>query len=150
MILDERSEFAGGLSAVAPVGITTMGDMIDRASGGIWPNITAVETGLPPLVAHVIQTFTSSGAATAQFRLVSSDTTAMGSPTLHFTSGTFSLAQLVEGKQLFAWQMTSFDFRRYLAVQMVVAGASITGGRISLFAPESLATLGRVYARAPQ
>lgn len=150
MIIDERTEIADAVALnTGGAGTYNIGDVIDTAGMTQWPTGSSGLDG-PQLVALVDAAATSGGAATLQFQLVSDSSSSMSSPTVHFTSGVFALAELTAGRMLFAWPLGGPDFRRYLGVRQITGTAAFTAGRINLFLAADASSLGRPYAKAKQ
>lgn len=74
---------------------------------------------------------TSGGAATATLTLVTDDNAALSSPTVLYTSPTFTLAQMVK-MDLFVPMPDTDLFERYVAWRIAVATAVFTGGTLSV------------------
>lgn len=74
---------------------------------------------------------TSGGAATATFTLVTDDNEALGTPTVLYTSPTYTLAQMVERTLIVPMPDTDL-YERYLAWRIAVGTAVFTGGTLSI------------------
>ena len=149
MILDDRAELADNLAAnTGATGTSNLGDTIDTQAGGITRTPDGTFSADLYLVVRVAQAFTSGGAATVAFRLVSDET---GTPstttaTVHATSGALPLASLTAGATIFCINCRELQrVERFLGVQQVTGVAALTGGALDVFFTDSPA-LSRNYA----
>lgn len=149
MIVDDRAELADSLAAnTGAAGTYNLGDTIDTQAGGISRTPDGAFSADLFLVVRVAQTFTSGGAATVAFRLVSDDTTTPSTTTatVHATSGALPLASLTAGATIFCLNCADLQrVERYLGVQQVTGVAALTGGAVDVFFTDSPA-LPRSYA----
>ena len=139
MIVDTRGLF--GQVTPLPTGAlgrSNLGDNIDLDGPAVSPNtVRTVTQGL--VVVQVVEAITSGGAATVQFHLVSDGTNTIatdGSASEHFSSGALPVAELGVGRRVYL-TMPGHAVERFLAMQCTVAGATLTGGRVAMFLPES-------------
>ena len=135
MILDERTEFADATSIGAPNNTTVnVGDIIDSSVVRDHGN-----AGRPLyLVVQVTTSFTSGGAATFSFLLVSDSTSTIATDatqTVHWESAVVAKTVTVAGYTLVVpLPMESPAYERYLAVQVKEnAGQAATAGAINAF-----------------
>lgn len=131
MLMDERTELADAFPvSTAGTGRAVAGDVID--TGGAHGN---TGNGLY-LVVQVAQAFTSGGAATVSFELVSDAQGALatdGTATQHFATGAIPVAQLVAGCVAMAVRMPGGDYERYVGILQNVGTAALTGGKVNIF-----------------
>ncbi len=134
MILDSKGEFsdAQDLTNVATSATVNSTNVVDL--GSATPGDIA--HGEPVyLVITVPVAFTSAGAPTIQFALVSDSTADLAtSPTTHFLSPAFLKADLAAGTIL-VYQLPQEPpaYERYLGVQITHAVAALTAGTINAF-----------------
>jgi hypothetical protein len=126
VILDDRNELADNLSANTALGVAQLGDTLDLGAG---------TRGLPELalLIRVSAAFTSGGAATVQFHLVSDAQGALatnGSATHHFSTSALPVAALTIGKVIACVRLPRGLCEQYLGLLQTVAGATLTGGGI--------------------
>lgn len=136
MLLDERNEFFDAVSAAQAVSTAVLGDVIDTFTGLNATNVLFGHGVSQPLylVISVDTTYTSGGAATVAFSLVSDSVSALtGSPTTHWTSLTYGFASLVAGTVIVVPLPPDFTYERYLGVRQTVATAATTGGAVSAY-----------------
>lgn len=134
MILDRLNTFADNVAlSTGGTGRQVVGDQIDL-------RLTASNLGAGrPLyvVIAVTQTFTSGGAATVDFEVVSDATAALatdGSSTRHLTTGARALAGLTAGTILLSVALPQdVTYERFLGVVANVGTAALTAGRIDAF-----------------
>jgi len=147
MIRDARLTF--GAPVTVPTAIATtapVGDVIDLTTTG--RDIGAGEgVGDLFLVIMVSTAFTSGGAATVQFNLITSDAPTMTSPTIVTGTQAFPIASLGAGAQLLAIRLPAAVYKRYLGLQQVTATAALTAGAISAFFAEDVPAI-RFYPQA--
>lgn len=129
MILDSRlpAAFSAVGSLIGGVGTRAVSDAVDlgpaeRSLAGLW------------LVVNVATTATSSGAATAQFSLVSADNGTLTSGVrTHAATGAIALGNLIAGRTLVAFELPPVACSRYLGVLLTTGVASFTAGVVSVF-----------------
>lgn len=136
MILDELNEFAD--AAVVPTtgtGRLRVGDEVDL--GVKTGNNRDIGNGEELfLVIQVDTAFTSGGAATVSFELVSDaqvPITVNATETIHFATPAFALSALVAGATLAALRLPMGVYERYLGVNANVGTAALTAGRVNAF-----------------
>lgn len=145
MILDERTEFCDNLAVPTAIGTHVLGDQIPTGPG---PTLTNVGLGEHlMLVVRVSQAFTSAGAATVTFELVTDDNAALSSPTIIATSGALSMAQLALGNFAFNMVLPRAEYEAFIGIRAVVATAALTAGRVDAFLTNDTAQW-RPYADA--
>lgn len=139
-LLDENCEIADALPINTSAGITNLGDTIDTHGPSVGhsagQNLKRAFGADAFLVVTVAETFTSAGAPTAQFRLVSDDTAALSASTatVHFTSAAFPLSALTAGAVLLCVNCDGMlGVERYLGVQQIASGGTFTGGKVNVF-----------------
>ncbi len=147
MIRDARTTFgAPVLLNTGAAGSYPLGDVIDLTTTG--RDIGAGEgVGDLFVYAAVAAAATSGGAATLQLQLVSSDSPALTSPTVHYTGSANALAALTAGSQLFAFRLPPGVYKRYVGVIQVTGVAAFTGGSIFAFLAEDVNAI-RYYPQA--
>ena len=130
MIIDKRNEFLDGtaINTGAP-GTFVVGDQIDlvdaRDLGGDKAARLRISVG---------QAATSGGAATGQWQLVTADNAALTTnPVVIAQSGVFALADLVAGKVILDIDLPRAEYKRYVGIRQVTAGAAFTGGTVDSF-----------------
>lgn len=142
MILDELTEFANAASVAAGTGTANIGDQIDL--GATPPD---VGNGEPLYLVISVDTeiITGGTAGSIQFQLASDDSASIatnGTQTVHFTSRAFVTddagandAELSAGALpvVIALPMEGAPYERYLGVQAVIAGQTVTAGAISAY-----------------
>ena len=132
MILDSKLQIISATAVDTTVGTNAEGDTIDLDTIGRDVN----SSHNLALVIDVTTAFTSGGAATVAFQLVSDATSTLaadGTETLHAQSDTLAYTVLVDGFRTvlpFAGYQTA---ERYLGLQVVTAGATTTAGSISAY-----------------
>jgi hypothetical protein len=135
MILDERTEFCDATAAnTGAAGSYLLGDVLDTglASG---PNDLGAEDSLY-LVIQVDTAFTSGGAGTYQFSLVSDAAAAIatdGSASVHYASAAIAVATLVAGYLIAAVKLPRGTYERYVGILQTTAVAAATAGKINAF-----------------
>ncbi|NJL70339.1 MAG: hypothetical protein HC888_01415 [Candidatus Competibacteraceae bacterium] len=135
MFLDKYLEFCDSEDVAAAAGTEVIASAIDLDTLG-----QRIGAGQPILylVIGVQAAFTSGGAATVQFRLVSDSTdpsSSDGTETRHWQSEIYTMAELTAGKKLIV-PLPSGDlspYERYLQLQVVTATATTTAGTINAF-----------------
>ena len=121
------------------VGVFNVGAVIDRNTNA--PELAGV------LTARVTRGFTSAGAATAQYRVVTDDTNPPGAtPVVHASGPVLSLSALQVGKQLVCAPLANLmDAKRYLGLQQISGVAPLLTGAI-----DAEATLGSLSLETRQ
>jgi hypothetical protein len=153
MIIDKRTEFGSAVSLnTGAAGTYNIGDVIDLQGQAIGAaNLTRDPFAGDDALYFIVQvqtTATSGGAATADFRLVSDNTSTIatdGSASLHTMSGPLAVASLTAGKTVFAGSLPAGQYERYLGVQQVTGTAAFTAGKVNVFLTADPA-LFRAYA----
>lgn len=134
MFIDRNLEFCDAEDVSAAAGTEVIAAAIDLESAGIRVNIGSPDMYLVILVQS---TFTSGGAATVQFRLVSDSTdpaSTDGSETRHWQSPAFAYTALTAGKAIIVPLPSGIPaYERYLQLQVVTATATTTAGTINAF-----------------
>lgn len=134
MFIDRNLEFCIAQDVSAVVGTEVIATAINLKNAGIRINIGSPSMYLVILVQN---TFTSGGAATVQFRLVSDSTdpaSTDGSETRHWQSPAFAYTALTAGKAIIVPLPSGIPaYERYLQLQVVTATATTTAGTISAF-----------------
>lgn len=133
MILDERNEFADATAlSTSGTGRQLVGDVIDLGAGG-----RDIGNGEQLYVVIEVDTaFTSAGAATVAFELVSDDTGSIatnGTATVHAASGAYPVASLTAGFNALVVALPYGNYERYLGVIANVGTAALTAGKINAF-----------------
>ena len=126
MLLDDRAEFADNLPVNTAIGTAQLGDVIDLGTG---------VRDLPDVfvMVRVGSAFTSGGAATVSFSLVSDAQSALatnGSATHHFSTGAMPVAALTAGRIIACIRLPRGQCERYLGLLQTTAGAPLSGGRV--------------------
>jgi hypothetical protein len=144
MILDKRLEFAKNiaLNTGAP-GTFNVGDVVDTQGPTIGHNVgqnVTRDLGATDdpmwLVIRAATAFTSGGAGTAQFALVSDSVNppSIGGTTVqHQLTPAFSLAQAAANTTLAVFALPSGSYKRYVGIQQITGAAALTGGSIDAF-----------------
>lgn len=134
MILDENLEFCDATALAGGTGRQLVGDVVPLSVA------RDLGAGAPLyLVIQVATTFTSAGAATVVFSLVSDDAAAIatnGTASEHFLTTDFSLAQLVAGNTLVCAPLPHGGieaYETYLGIIATVGTAALTAGAINAF-----------------
>jgi hypothetical protein len=138
MILDERCEFADALDLALAQGTQNVGDQIPlgvaRDVGGVG------DTSKLTVTIQVTEAFTSGGAATVVFQIVSDDVAAIatdGSQSVHARTKAFSIAELTDlGTEIhldLPPEASAEPYETFLGVQAVVAVADLTAGAVNAF-----------------
>jgi len=129
MFIDSRLRFANALAVPTAIGAAAVGDTIDAGADGAIGNSDGLY-----LVVNATAAFTSAGAATVAFELVSDVTPVIGAaPTVHASTAAIPVASLIPGFQIFKVELPIDVYNRYLAVRAVVAAAVLTAGSIDAF-----------------
>ena len=137
MILDKTNEFSDG-QAVTATAIST--NVIDHNPANKNATID-IGTGEDVyLVVQIDQAATAAGAATVAITLESSAAAGLTSPTVHFTSATYALADLTAGKELIKVKLPSGDYKRFLGVRYTVGTGPLTAGQFSAFLVKDIQT----------
>lgn len=108
----------GGEAAVMDFGVARNNGLLMRTPGNGWE--------------FRFRGATSGGAATAGLILVTSATSALGSPVTLYTSPVYTLAQLAAGVTTFVPMPDTNAWLRYAAWQIIVGTAVFTGGTMSI------------------
>lgn len=144
MIMDQLVTFAGTNGAggasgqlVTATGTTNSTNVYDTAplSGNQVPDIGAGEQ--VAVVVDILQTLTSGGAATVQFKLVEADDAALTTNVQTLSaSENFGFATLVAGAQVvLPWKRSSpLPPRRYVGVQIIIGTAALTNSTGQFYA----------------
>lgn len=136
MYLDKQAEFSDS-QVVTATAIST--NVMDLYAGTGTPNVNNVLRDLGAgedvtLVVQVDTTATAAGAATVTVTLESDSVPGLGtSPTVHFTSSAYALANLTTGATLFAIKLPYGSYERYLGVRFTVGTGPLTAGAFSAF-----------------
>lgn len=85
---------------------------------------------VPHLLVQVTEAFTSVGAATVDFQLISDTVEALSSPTVLQTTGAIAKASLVAGYQV-RLAIPAGITERFLGVQYVIGAATTTAGKVT-------------------
>ena len=125
MYMDEELLLSDKQAATLAQGTHDSEDTIDKVKAG------DAHTPLK-LVIGVTVPFTSGGAATVLFKLVTDDDSGFGSPNTLITTKAFSLAELVAGAQLFIGHLPS-RLLQHTKLQYVVGTADLTAGTFNAF-----------------
>ena len=124
-ILDTTLEFSTA-EELTSTGATISENIIDLGATGR----TVGNINYTPILFTVNTTFTSGGAATLQYELLTSDNADMSSPTVLHTSGVYALADLAQGK-LGTLKFPDAVYQRYISLRWTVGTAAFTAGAIS-------------------
>lgn len=134
MILDERTEFADGVSIAAFTaagGDQLIGDVIDLEQSGL-----DIGNGQPIYLVIQVDTTVAGTSSTVEFKLASDAAAAIatdGSATVHYASGAIAEATLVAGYQIGPIALPQGSYERYLGVQADVGTANLSAGAVSAF-----------------
>jgi hypothetical protein len=135
MELDRLNTFADNVAlSTAATGRQVIGDQIDMRL--VAQNIGA---GRPAYIYGVVtQAFTSGGAATVDFEVVSDATAALatdGSSTRHLSTGAIPVAQLTAGRVILSVALPQGAplYERFLGIVANVATAALTAGRVDFY-----------------
>lgn len=137
-IMDERTEFADAVSVAAAAGTANIGDIIDCSVARDMGNGQPIY-----LVVSVDANILAATAGTIAFQLVSDGTSTIatdGSQTIHYTSKAFvtnvDASNALDAGAIavcVALPIEGVVYERYMAVQAVVATATVTAGAISAY-----------------
>ena len=133
MTMDKNLVFASALAVDNGIATVLEGDVIDLDTGGrqLYSNANL------KWVIEVTKAFTSGGASTVAFSLVSDEAAAItvnGTETVHVKTGAFSLTELVVGlKLILPIPAGAPSMERYLGIHVVTAVAATTAGKISSY-----------------
>jgi hypothetical protein len=138
MILDERLEFADALAVPVGPGTVNVGDQIPlgvaRDVGGVG------DTSKLTVVVQVTAAFTSGGAATVAFQIVSDSVAAIdtaGTQSIHAKTKDFTIAELTAlGNEIMLDlppEATQEPYEEFLGIQAVVGVAALTAGSVNAF-----------------
>lgn len=147
MYVDKQAEFSDS-QAVTATAIST--NVYDLAPIGNAVNSNLVrDIGVGEDVYLVVQTdaaATAAGAATVTVTFESSAAAGMTSPTVHFTSPAYALADMPAGKTLLAFKLPAGAYQRYLGVRYTVATGPLTAGSFSAFLTKDVSAF-RAYQK---
>lgn len=135
MYVDKQAEFSDSQVVTATAISTNVYDL--------WPVGNAVNSNAQRdigvgedvyLVVQVDTTATAAGAATVTITLESSTTADLAtSPTVHFSSTAYPLANLTGGRTLLAIKLPADAYKRYIGVRYTVGTGPLTAGSFSAF-----------------
>jgi hypothetical protein len=129
MLIDKNLEIADDVSCAVAAGTSVLGT-IDLGAADSKPN-----SGRNLFMYLVVgTTFTSGGAATVQFRLMSDTVTPIvpGNAIEHWESQAFAYTELTAGKRIVVPLPGGYPtYKRYLGLVLIVAVATVTAGKIS-------------------
>lgn len=132
-MIDYFLEFCDAEDVSAAAGSEVIAKAVDLGAAGVDPNCGRNMF----LVISVNTTFTSGGAATVQFKLVSDSTdpaSSDGSETAHWQSDVFGYASLVAGRMIIVPLPQGFpEYERYLQLIVTTATATTTAGKIDAY-----------------
>lgn len=133
MYVDKQAEFSDAQVVTASAISANVMDLISNSSG---KNVLRdIGTGQDVyLVIIATAQATAAGAATLTASLESDSVVGLGSsPTVHFTTKAFSLAEMAPGAVLAAVKLPAGDYERYLGVRYTVATGPLTAGAFDAF-----------------
>ena len=134
MISDHLTTFAWEADVSGSTGTGAFGDVIDIGSlGEQFPDIG---NGQPVyLVILAVGEIEAGAGGTVQFQLVSADEADLtGNPIVHLESGEFDAeAGVTAGTPIFIGGLPLDDYRRYVGLRLVRAGAATSDGEVSAF-----------------
>lgn len=132
MYVDKQAEFSDAQAVTATAISTNVMDLVSNSSG---KNITR-DIGTGQDVYLVVSTTvqpTAAGAATVTVTLESDDNVGLTSPTVHFTSKAFALAEMAPNVGMVAIKLPAGNYERYLGVRYTVATGPLTAGNFDAF-----------------
>lgn len=145
MYVDKQAEFSDAQAVTATAVGTNVMDLVSNSSGK--NPIRDIGTGQDVyLVVSTTTQPTAAGAATVTVTLESDDNPALSSPTIHFTSKAFSLAEMAPGNGLVAIKLPAGNYERYLGVRYTVGTGPLTAGNFDAFLTTDVASW-RAYDR---
>lgn len=138
MILDRELSFSTAQDLAQVAGTYLSEDVVDLRTAGtpvVGSNIYDLGRGTPvQLVATVVETFTSLGAATLRAQLVNAANEALSSSAVVLMeTDLLALATLVQGYQLRFSTLPVGLSGRYLGFKYTIGTATMTAGAISAF-----------------
>lgn len=134
MYVDKQAEFSDSQVVTATAISTNVYDLFPIGNGVNSNTVRDIGVGEDVyLVVQVDSTATAAGAATVQVTLESSAAAGMTSPTVHFASAVYALADLTGGRTLLAIKLPAGSYQRYIGVRYTVATGPLTAGAFSAF-----------------
>lgn len=134
MIMGELTEFADAATIATAIGTANLGDCIDLGAG---VPVAGGDIEDLDLVVSMDTAATSAGSATVQFQLVTDSQAPPrvdGNQVVLATSGPIPVANLVAGYAAWIADLPeTFNYKRYLGIQSVVATAALTAGKANAF-----------------
>ncbi len=132
MLLDKGNEFGDAFDITEVTGTYLFTNQIDLGIAGRDPG-----NGQPIYLVIVVLTAIVGASSTTQFRLASDSTAAIHatSSTEHYLSEAFTPAMLTQGAKpvIVGLPIEGLTYERYLGLQVIIGGATITAGEISAF-----------------
>lgn len=145
MYVDKQAEFSDAQAVTATAISTNVMDLVSNSSGK--NPIRDIGTGQDVyLVVTTTVQPTAAGAATVTVTLESDDNAALSSPTVHFTSKAFALAEMAPGVGMVAIKLPAGNYERYLGVRYTVGTGPLTAGNFDAFLTTDVAAW-RAYDR---
>jgi hypothetical protein len=133
MYVDKQAEFSDAQAVTASAISTNVMDLVSNSSGK--NPLRDIGTGQDVyLVIIATAQATAAGAATVVATLESDSVPGLStSPTTHFTTKAFSLAEMAPGSVLTAVKLPAGDYERYLGIRYTVATGPLTAGAFDAF-----------------
>lgn len=132
MLLDKNLEFGDAFDVTETTGTYLFTSQIDLGLAGRNPG-----QGQPLYLIIIVNTAIVGASSTTQFRLASDSTASIHATnsTEHFLSEQFTPAQLTQGAipVMAGVPAEGLVYERYLGLQAIIAGATITAGAVSAF-----------------
>jgi len=136
MYVDKQTEFSDAQAVTATAISTNVVDLYAGTAANAINNVLRdIGTGQDVyLVVSMLAAATAAGAATVTITLESDSVVGLGtSPTVHFTTVAFSIAQMAAGATLVAVKLPAGSYERYLGLRYTVATGPLTGGTFDAF-----------------
>lgn len=129
MIIDKLLEIAYRLSLAVAVGTRTFGNVLDLQSIRNQGNLG--DTEQPGFLITFTTAMVGAGSS-VQFNLVADNAIGLPSPAVLAASPVIPVAEAIVGKQVFIPLPNTDLHERFLGVQQVTTGATITAGNVSI------------------
>lgn len=136
MIMDKFLEFSDAQAVTATAISTNVVDLYPLGNNQVTNLTRDIGTGEDVyLVVNTVVAATDTGSdATLVITLESDDNTSLSSPTVHFTSATFTFAQFSPANtELVKIKLPAGNYERYLGVRFTVASGPLTAGNFDAF-----------------